>query len=289
MRVSLRAKVEWMDREQRRLGFREKMPLGSAIASFGFEMRWLSAEPLPAVWNADLDAQVFKYADSLRNSFTVGVRCIPGDECAADGDRLNAVIEIANGNGIRTEVSIETMVEALASCDRSRATIRYSEGSAGELLLANEISAGVGRLQVDIWAIDVDGLAILRTAPAMMVEWQGGESLQPAELNPVSAYDSNRFTTAVPAHLWSTAGLFSVRVGLLEGYNSSLGAAGKCILLEQAMVVVEANSGLRMVWVLIGASAGSVVVLAVIFLVIRRTSSKINIILMMLVTEVCTL
>jgi hypothetical protein len=285
MQISMRAKVEWVDSRQRRF-FRENIVLGSDITGFGLEIRWLSGETPPAVWDVNLDANMFKYVDSLRSSFTVGVLCSTEGECPADGDRLSAVIDIESSRHMNTTVSIEVIVEALASCDRSQAAIRYSEDSTAELMPASEITVSAERLQVDFWAIDVDGLPIQNSAPAMMVRWYSGERGVLAELQLLTAEHSNQFTVAVPVQLRSTTGLFRVRMELLEGWNSTLGTAGTCVLLDQAVSVVEAGSGSPMVWVLTGAIAGSLVILASIFFAIRRTSSNINLVLMMLATEV---
>ena len=96
-----------------------------SLSAFGQHIEWTQGPP-EAPWRAELDGNKAVYASTKRHDFTVRLRCESGQQsCAADGDDITTVVQLRSPqNGrLRPEVRFQTKIEALASCERSKAIV----------------------------------------------------------------------------------------------------------------------------------------------------------------------
>jgi hypothetical protein len=127
LHVTFELTFERLDHAHDRIGFLSGVALERpSVSGFGLHIEFPS--PLAASWDAQLDWQKLVFAQSRQYPFFVSLACPSnGNECAADGDVINATI-VLTGNGILSEsVTVLTSVVAIASCDQSWASMRFAD------------------------------------------------------------------------------------------------------------------------------------------------------------------
>ncbi len=259
-----------------------------SMSAFGQHIEWIQ-QPPPATWHADLDGGQLKYADTSRHEFTVKMSCDRGeDSCAADGDVITTMVQLdsVQDGGLKSEpVTVRTRVVALASCNRSVATLMQSGSwsqSAAPVLLTD-----VALVFVDLRVVDADGIPIRVSVPISAVFWNsskvGADPIVPTK-PPDGGGKSNRFTAGIDSRLRSMPGVYRLQVVLRDAWNEALGAVGDCVVLEQD-VRVEKPEGLNTVWLSVGSLSACAVFVGAIVFWARRVSAELKNILVMVLTE----
>ena len=120
---------------------------------------------------------------------------------------------------------------------------------------------------VELLVCDVDGIPIRVSRPLSDAQWnssQGPTSIGPPTKPLEDGGTGNRFVASVEPSLRNTRGSYTLRVGLADAWNETLGARGKCVLLEQTVSIESAS--LPMQYVIGGVVAGVVLILLVLLL-----------------------
>ncbi len=128
LHVKFKVTFERLDHAHDRIGFVGGVSLEQpSVSGFGLSIKFPS--PLAANWDAQLDWQKLVFAQSRQYPFFVSLGCTEGNACAADGDVINATIELTGNDILSESVSIVTSVVAVASCDQSWASLRSADDS----------------------------------------------------------------------------------------------------------------------------------------------------------------
>jgi hypothetical protein len=96
---------------------------------------------------------------------------------------------------------------------------------------------------VELLVFDVDGIPIRVSRPESEAQWSSSEtstSIGPPTKPLEDGGTGNRFVASVEPSLRNTRGSYTLRVGLADAWNETLGARGQCVLLEQT-VSIEAS------------------------------------------------
>jgi hypothetical protein len=221
-----------------------------SVSAFGQHIEWTPQRPPPkATWRAELDGNKSKYADTKRHDFTVRLKCASGEQsCAADGDVITTVVQLRSpqNSRLQSEVRFQTKIEALASCERSKAALMQSDGrsrNASVVPAHSSLRTDAALVFVELLVFDVDGIPIQVSRPESEAQWSSSKtstSIGPPTKPLEDGGTGNRFVASVEPSLRNTRGSYTLRVGLLDAWNETLGARGKCVLLEQT-VSIEAS------------------------------------------------
>ena len=203
------------------------------LALNGFALIWDTPPSSDAQLQLNADASQFTATKSY--AFQLQLDCASldgkGQRCIADGDRVEAVMQIGSpldSSGMRSEVRFITEVEALVSCERSQAWVERDISS-----LPPESS-----FRVRLAAFDVDGQAVRFTRTdivflfdnrSLPVQWSQG---------------SNEYTALVSAALTKAAGDHELVVRVTSGWNETVSRAQSCDLLHRVITVVPDRSQL---------------------------------------------
>jgi hypothetical protein len=243
-----------------------------SLALNGFALIWDTPPSSDAQLQLNADASQSTATKSY--AFVLQLDCAgldgKGQRCVADGDRVEAVMQIGSPldlGGMRSEVRITTEVAALVSCQRTRVWV--DSGAQG----VRASSAIVVRLR----AVDVDALPIDQTRAE--VEFRFGNRTVPVNWN----RGSNEYVASVPAELTGQAGEYELVVTATHGWDEDANQQARCVLLRRKIQVDEGfNSSLVL------AISLSCCVVCVVGLVmwVRRRSEQLRHILTMVLTEV---
>ena len=171
-----------------------------------------------------------------------------------DGDKIETAITlIAENSSISSVVSIETQVEAAASCLWSRAWAepalpRITEGASLEFYIqVNDVyNLPVGYTRSNI-ELEQNGVVLSRAMPAV-----GGNSSLGEEV------------VVVPVDVMHRSGAHLFRIILKSGWNHEIGSQADCVLLEHRIDIIEgtwpATAVSTNTAAIIGATAGAVAV-----------------------------
>jgi hypothetical protein len=242
-----------------------------SISAFGHHVEW-KQQPPAATWHVDLDATRIKFADSSRHEFTVRLACDRGEQnCAADGDVITTVIQLATvGSALsnrQSEVRILTQVQSLPSCEHTRDTIRI-EPEAQSVPVATPI-----RVQLSL--NDVDGLPVNFTRAEIILSF-GGRNV-PMQWS----RGSNQYVANVPAEFTQQPGLYDLVMRASHAWGGAEQVAS-CELLRRTITI---EAGLDTTWILLGAGAAAIIIVAGLVIVVRKRHAHLQAILTMLLTE----
>jgi hypothetical protein len=187
------------------------------------------------------------------------------------------------------QVTVQTNVVALASCNRSVALIVQSADSSDSgIPITDTLLTDAALVFVDLRVIDADGIPIRESVPDVVVLWGPTHQIVPTKPKPAEGGShSNRFTASIDASLRSAPGSYRLQVVLRDGWNEALGAGGDCILLER-IVRVEKPGSHNVVWISVGSLVACTILVGAIVFWARRTSAELQNVLLMVVTEACT-
>jgi hypothetical protein len=210
-----------------------------SVSAFGQHIEWKRTPP-NTTWLADLDGSKFKYLQTQRHEFGVRLNCESDEQsCAADGDRIETIVRLASpqDSRLRSEVKVQTLVVALASCLHSVAVVMQAGGSSkSSSPVTGLLLTDVALVFVELRVADTDGMPIRVSEPKAVVLWSSGES-PPFQIVPTKPADggshSNLFTAGVEASLRSSPGSYRLQVVLVDAWDEELGAVGDCVLHEQ--------------------------------------------------------
>jgi hypothetical protein len=219
-----------------------------SMSMFGQHVEWKQRPPTET-WLADLDGGRLKYADTSRHEFTVRIACDYGEQnCAADGDVITTVVKLATVgslfNGLSSEVRVVANVQSLLSCRHTRAGV-HIEPNAESVPIATLI-------RVHLFAKDVDDLPIPFTRAEISLGF--GDRNIPVQWS----RGSNEYVADVPAELTAQPGRYDLVVRANNAWNET-GPVASCELLRRTVIVQE---GLSTTWILVGAAAAAVAVMA---------------------------
>jgi hypothetical protein len=217
----------------------------------------------------ELDGGFQRYTATKMYSFQLGLDCHSEPACAADGDTVETVLEVASGSGlggVQSAVRITTHVQSVISCDHSKARIEYD---------LHSVSASTA-MRVHLDAYDVDSLPVSFTRAeinimfddqAIPMQWSRG---------------SNEYSADLPAELTKTPGLFHLVVSARNAWNDT-GPVTSCELLRRTITVKD---GFSTNWILAGAGGAAIVVIGGLVIVVRKRHQNLQAIMVMLFTEV---
>jgi hypothetical protein len=214
-----------------------------SVSAFGQHIEWTRMPP-NAAWYADLDGSKFKYVDTQRHQFGVRLDCETDQQsCAADGDHITTIVRLLSPQDprLRSEVQVQTLVVAFASCVHSVAVVMQSGGlSKSSFPVTDLLLTDVALVFVEIRVTDTDGIPIRVSQPKSVVFWGSGES-RIFQIVPTKPLDggshSNLFIAGIEVSQRSTPGSYRLQVVLLDAWNEELGAVGDCVLHEQIVRV----------------------------------------------------
>jgi hypothetical protein len=244
-----------------------------SVSAFGQHIEWKQRPP-DATWRAKLDGNKYVYADTKRHDFTVRLQCESGEvSCAADGDVITTVVALRSpqNSRLQSEVRFQTTVEALASCERSKAVLMQSDGpskNASVVPAHSSLRTDAALVFVELLVFDVDGLPIRVSRPLSDAAWnssRGSTSIGPPTKPLEDGGGNNRFIAIVDQSLRNTRGSHTLRVGLTDAWNEALGTRGQCVLLEQT-VNIEADGKAPTQYIIGGAVSGVVLTLLLLLL-----------------------
>jgi hypothetical protein len=217
----------------------------------------------------ELDGGFQRYTATKMYSFQLGLDCHSEPACAADGDTVETVLEVASGSGlggVQSAVRITTHVQSVISCDHSKARIEYD---------LHSVSASTA-MRVHLDAYDVDSLPVSFTRAeinimfddqAIPMQWSRG---------------SNEYSADLPAELTKTPGLYHLVMSARNAWNDT-GPVTSCELLRRTITVKD---GFSTNWILAGAGGAAIVVIGGLVIVVRKRHQNLQAIMVMLFTEV---
>jgi hypothetical protein len=265
-----------------------------SISAFGHHVEWKRKLPPPGTWKADLDANRLKYATTQRHDFTVRLACDRGEQsCAADGDIISTTVQLVSPQDIHLkshEVTIQTRVVALASCNHSVAAIMQSEGSLKTAVpVKDSLVMDAALVFVDLRVVDADGIPIYVSLPKAVVLWgrEEGPRDQVAPTKPAEGGSrSNRLTASIEARLRSMPGTYLLQVVLMDAWNEALGAVGECVLLKQIVRVDGPDEGFNTAYVILGCAIGAAILIILLVFVVRKYKDRFEHIFGTIIVEV---
>jgi hypothetical protein len=212
------------------------------------------------------------YVDTKRHDFAVRLQCESGEViCAADGDVITTVVALRSpqNSRLQSEVRFQTTVEALASCERSKAVLMQSDGpSKNASRVSASLRADAAHVFVELLVFDADGLPIRVSRPLSDAVWnssRGSTSIGPPTKPLEDGGGNNRFVASIEPSLRNTRGSHTLRIGLTDAWNEALGTRGQCVLLEQT-VNIEADGKAPTQYIIGGAVSGVVLTLLLLLL-----------------------
>jgi hypothetical protein len=195
----------------------------------------------------ELDGEAKQYAANKEYALQLGLDCHGAGACVADGDTVETVLELASEldkGGVRSAVRITTLVEALISCDHSKARIDFD--------LESVSTSTAMRVHLEVY--DVDMLPVSHNrAP---VEFRFGSRLLPQRWNT----GSNEYVAEVTADAAEDAGQYELVVTALNGWSNQTQTPGRCTLLRRK-IRIETNVPLQ--YIIGGTAAGAVLLVVV--------------------------
>jgi hypothetical protein len=221
-----------------------------SISAFGLHLEWTQRPPA-VTWNTDLDGSKLKFADTSRHEFAVRLSCDRDEQsCASDGDVITTAMQFTSPQDgrLRSEVTVQTRVEALVSCNTSAAFVT----SAG-LMLEGESIAAESPVEVRILARDIDNSEVPFTRAAIELLWE--DASHRGEKVLLNAKSGTSEYTAMLGSTWTREpGRYTLSVRVVHS------TGGSCEVLRRSIMVTADKTQLIVGLVLIGA------VLAVVFL-----------------------
>jgi hypothetical protein len=158
----------------------------------------------------------------------------------ADGAMLNTTVQVRYGAigavpaegswGASQTLTLIGTVAALPSCAHSRSAASSSVDAANVLAHNQE-------LQVQLVAIDSDGLPIMLTRATFRVFVSYADSEVPIEIDAIrNAENASRYTSTVPNRFHARAGTLRVSVTLLKGWDGQA-KVPECVVLAKEITV----------------------------------------------------
>jgi hypothetical protein len=246
------------------------------VSAFGSSLEWSQPVPTP-VTRLELNAQRQEYSYSIGHAFKIKLRCENGTLiCPRDGSLIEASIRFAaesEGSPISAAATVIAEVQATASCQRSLARVQLPEG--GWFTKA--------ALPIDAWLIDVDGMAITRSTPTVVVTIAGMNIRQLLQRQVVG---TNWFGARLDAEkLGLTAGSYSLQVSLQNGWNATMDeTVMMCTLLEQ-FLVLEESAGFSSLWTLVGSLIACALLVITVIYFVRKFAIKLQHLMRQVLTE----
>jgi hypothetical protein len=185
-----------------------------------------------------------------------------------------------------TQVTIQTTVVALVSCDNTKAWItqdgRHLDGA---------VALSAGAVHVHVAARDVDDLNVTATRAELDLRW--GMLALEFRWQRDEVHGSNEYVASLPLDLESSSESLMERrkvitVTLRGGWSQSGGENGSCLLLQRPMELQEAPPSIQY-YVLGGSLVTCAVVVGSLVLFVRRYSQQLENIFRTLVTELAVL
>jgi hypothetical protein len=262
-----------------RIGVNGSLRIDSpAITAFGQHIEWRKAPPA-ATWRAMLDKRKLKFSDASLHEFTVRLQCEkrPSDtqSCAADGDVITTVVQlVSQGSRLRSEVTLQTRVEALVSCKQSRSM-------AALVASTGQVDASTESVRFEAQLVDVDSLPINFSNPKAFVLWANTSFYLQR-----TVAGSNRFHWEIPSGLRREPGLYPYEVILDEAWDEVERMRKRCTLLEGTLTIAK---GFDTTWVLVGSILAAILIIGLALFFVRRNHEHLMVVLVMLVTEIVSL
>ncbi len=187
-------------------------------------------------------------------------RTMDGGECPADGDivQTQVIIDMPIGDAnVLTNVSlITTEVEAVPSCDLSNVSFTVP---------ANGLFLGT-LFRVDVILIDIDGLPISISNPAVTLHYSGATHRKMPMVRQATL--SNHFAATVS---FPTVGMYTLHVEAAEGWM--LGNTSNCTIgAEWAVEVAEEDKPTTPI--LAGVMTSSLIIVIGLLLYLRHRGKK---------------
>ena len=184
---------------------------------------------------AGLQLEKFQsFSLSFNCSLYRGLAAPNAPHCAKDGDVAHLVLSMYT-RGDRTElttmnISMTARVEALPSCKHSKANSTISPDVA---LLDHRSPTG---LAVLFGAMDVDNQPIMYTTPQLEVLW-GRDTSERLISIPYKREGENIFKGLISMQHFSRPGMYTLKVRLKSGWNSTLQQETSCTVLTRKVKV----------------------------------------------------
>jgi hypothetical protein len=238
----------------------------ASASAFGQHIEW-SQLPPASNWTANLEGTQLKFVEASRHEFDVRLACDTvehndsngySDEqpCAADGDVIADVVQLASplDGRLRSEVTVQTRVEALVSCNTSVAFVT----SAG-LELEGDSIATESPIEVRLLAKDVDDLEVRFTRAAIELLWEH-ENQQGTKVLFNTEVGTNEYTATISAASTKEPGRYTLSVRVVKGASDRVGNVGPCKVLRRSITVTADKTQLIIALVLIGVLVATVAV-----------------------------
>jgi hypothetical protein len=237
-----------MTRESREASYNESVRIDQPLVSaFGHHIEWKQLPP-SATWLADLDGNKLKFVDTKRYEFGVHLACESDQQsCAADGDLITTVLQLGSqgtSGRLRSEVTLQTRVEALVSCNDTAAWVTSSG-----LDLTDGTILAESSVEVRLRAVDVDGLDTKFTRAEIFLNLTDAnrrESKFPFN----TEIGSNAYTTVVAGAWTKEPGRYTLVVSVPKW------PTGSCEILRRSITVTADTTQLILALVLIGVLLG---------------------------------
>jgi hypothetical protein len=155
---------------------------------------------------------------------------------------------------LRSEVTVQTRVEALVSCNTSVAFVT----SAGLELEGNSIATG-SPVEVRLDARDVDDLEVRFTRAAIELLWED-ENQQATTVQFNTEVGTNEYTATISAASTKEPGRYTLSVRVVKGASDRVGNVGSCEVLRRSITVTADKTQLIIALVLIGVLVATVAV-----------------------------
>ncbi len=205
----------------------------SSIEWFGLRLAWQGEAPSNNA-NLTLDGRTQTFSSTREYVLQMDMQCTSQSECAADGDKLRAVIgfnaltssEPQQQTELR-QLTVEVTVEAVPSCVKTIANATIELGQ--DRLWHDQSEFGI-----HVAAFDADGMPISWTRTQIVVRWARTSDDQQSQNRPIS-YDwsgGHLYTIPIPGERRSRAGQYKLTVELAAGIPQPGDAApARCVLL----------------------------------------------------------
>jgi hypothetical protein len=222
----------------------------SAVLAFGQHIEWKD-QPPRASWDADVDGSAFRYRDVKTYAFAVHLDCNGNRaNCASDGDVLETVVRFASSEGqMQSQVTIQTNVQSLVSCDNTRSRVFVTVGG---LLLEADWVVAESRLEVHLRAMDVYNFEVLYSKAEIELEWSSGSSTGLLNTTLNTQRGSNLYLGSIPMAFTKEPGSFTLVITARQGWSGTDRLVGRCELLRRTITVRTEQAQLIVALVLVG-------------------------------------
>ena len=222
----------------------------SAVLAFGQHIEWQD-QPPRASWDADVDGSAFRYHDAKTFTFAVHLDCNGNRaNCASDGDVLETVVLFASSEGqMRSQVTIQTNVQSLVSCDNTRSRVVVTVGG---LLLEADWVVAESPLEVHLRAMDADNFEVLYSKAEIELQWSSGSSTGRLNTTLNTQRGSNLYLGSIPTAFTKEPGDFTLVITARQGWSSTDRLVGRCELLRRTITVRTEQAQLIVALVLVG-------------------------------------